>query len=62
MLLRPLPPFRAKPMRRPMTPKSPAEGRKNGSTAVTVKAHRHPVKFARLERTPALKVLSREAT
>jgi len=58
MLLRPLPPFRAKPLRRPMAPKTAAETRKDG----TIKARRHPVKFARLERTPALKVLAREAT
>ena len=61
MLLRPLPPFRAKPSRRAIAPKAPSETRKPAS-GITVKAHRHPVKLARLNAPPSLKVLGRDAS
>jgi hypothetical protein len=57
-LLRPLPPFRAKPSRRALAPKLPSENRKE-SAEISVKARRHPVKLARLHAAPSLKVLSR---
>jgi hypothetical protein len=61
ILLRPLPPFRAKPTRKPSVPKrATGEGRKDAS-AVTVKAQRHPVKLARLAAAPSLRILSRPA-
>ncbi len=58
ILLRPLPPFRAKPSRKPVTPKTTSAERKD-APGISVKARRHPVKLARLQATPALKVLSR---
>ena len=58
MLLRPLPPFRAKPSRKPLAPKISSESRKDGDD-VSVKARRVPVKFPRLTVPPSLKVLSR---
>lgn len=58
MLLRPLPPFRAKPSRKPLAPKVSSESRKDGDD-VSVKARRLPVRFARPAAPPALKVLSR---
>ncbi len=61
MLLRPLPPFRAKPARRPLTPKTAGtagDAPKNGADKIKVKARRHPVKFARLGTAPSLKVLT----
>lgn len=65
MLLRPLPPFRAKPARRPLTPKTAGDkttgdAHRNGIDPITVKARRHPVKFARLGTAPSLKVLTSE--
>ena len=61
MLTRPLPPFRAKPARKPLVPKTPGENRKE-TDEISVKARRLPVRFARLSAAPALKVLSRAAT
>jgi hypothetical protein len=58
MLLRPLPPFRAKPSRKPLVPKLPSESRKDADD-VSVKARRLPVRLARLAAPPALKVLAR---
>lgn len=55
-MLRPLPPFRAKPSRKPLQPKLPGESRKKRAP-ITVKARRHPVKVARLATARALKVL-----
>lgn len=59
-LLRPLPPFRAKPSRRPLSPKRQGADVQKDKAAISVKARRHPVKVARLATAPALKVL-REA-
>lgn len=60
-LLRPLPPFRAKPARKPSAPKpAGADARKDGAP-IAVKAQRHPIKLARLNAAPALKILSRGA-
>lgn len=55
-LLQPLPPFRAKPSRRPSKPKR-LGAEVQEKAAVSVKARRHPVKIARLQAVPALKVL-----
>jgi hypothetical protein len=60
-LLRPLPPFRAKPVRKSRTLKTPS-GDARKPLEVSVKAHRLPVRFARLAAAPALKVLGRPAT
>ena len=61
-LLRPLPPFRAKPLRKPHTRKAPgSDSRKEGATEISVKARRHPIKIARPLGSPALKVLGRAA-
>lgn len=60
MLTRPLPPFRAKPARKPLVPKAPSETRKEAND-VSVKARRLPVRFARLASAPPLKVLNRAA-
>ena len=57
-MLRPLPPFRAKPARRVLTPKLPSESRKD-TEEVSVRARRLPVRFARLGTAPPLKVLGR---
>jgi hypothetical protein len=57
ILLRPLPPFRAKPSRKLLAPKLPSEARKE-SIEISVKARRHPVKLARLQAAPSLKVLN----
>lgn len=57
MLLRPLPPFRAKPSRRPPRPKRVGTEVQSDKPAISVKARRHPVKVARLATAPALKVL-----
>ncbi len=57
ILLRPVPPFRAKPSRKPLTPKLPSESRKDAAE-ISIKARRHPVKLARLQAAPALKVLT----
>jgi hypothetical protein len=60
-LLRPLPPFRAKPLRRIRTLKTPAgDGRK--AIEISVKAPRLPIRFARASATPSLRVLGRPAT
>jgi hypothetical protein len=61
MLTRPLPPFRAKPARKPLVPKVPSENRKDADD-ISVKARRLPVKFARLAAVPTLRILSRPAT
>lgn len=61
MLTRPLPPFRAKPARKPLVPKGMSEARKE-TDDVSVKARRLPIRFARLATPAALKVLSRSAT
>lgn len=61
LLLRPLPPFRAKPARKFLAPKrASGEGRKE-TPPVKVKAARHPVKLARLAAAPALRILNRPA-
>ena len=60
-MLRPLPPFRAKPSRRPLAPKLPSD-RKDGADEISVKARRLPVRLARLNAAPAPKVLSRVST
>lgn len=57
LLLRPLPPFRAKPSRRPPRPKRLGTEVQDDKPAVSVRARRHPVKVARLNTVPALKVL-----
>lgn len=59
-VLRPLPPFRVKPLRKPLAPKPPSEARKDADE-VSVKARRLPVRLARLNAAPSLKVLSRTA-
>lgn len=56
-LLRPLPPFRAKPSRRPLRPKRLGADVQNDKPAISVKARRHPVKVARLITPAPLKVL-----
>lgn len=58
ILLRPLPPFRAKPSRKPVAAKASNTERKDAAE-VSVKARRHPVKLARLQAAPTLKVLTR---
>lgn len=58
-MLRPLPPFRAKPSRKATIAKSPGEGRKE-TDEVSVKARRLPIRFGRLASPPSLKVLSRD--
>lgn len=60
ILLRPFPPFRAKPSRKPIAPKPSGEGRKE-TAAIAVKAQRHPIKLARLNAAPPLKILGRDA-
>lgn len=55
-MLRPLPPFRAKPSRRPLQCKLPGASREERAP-ITVRARRHPVKIARLATARALKVL-----
>lgn len=55
---RPLPPFRAQPSRRATAPKPSPDMRKDTVIEISVKARRHPVKLARLNAAPALKVLS----
>jgi hypothetical protein len=63
-LLRPLPPFRAKPLRKPLVPKSlvpkspGGDSRKTSPSETSVKARRHPVKLARPNAAPSLKVLN----
>lgn len=56
-LLRPLPPFRAKPARRAASPKRIAIDIQKEKPLISVKARRHPVKVARLNAAPSLKVL-----
>jgi hypothetical protein len=58
-VLRPLPPFRAKPARKPLVPKASAA--KDGADAVAIKAPRLKFKVAPLRASPALKVLGRAA-
>ena len=60
VLLRPHPPFRAKPSRRPSKPKRLGTDVQKEKPAIAVKARRHPVKVARLTTAPTLKVLSLE--
>jgi hypothetical protein len=60
-VLRPLPPFRAEPLRKPRVPKPNAASRKDEPGAISVKARRLPVKFARLHAAPTLRVLGRDA-
>ncbi len=55
-LLQPLPPFRAKPTRRPLKAKRLAADAQE-KAVISVKANRHPIKVARRQGTPALKVL-----
>lgn len=61
MFLRPHPPFRAKPARRPLNPKRLGADVEKQKPAVSVKARRHPVKLARLATAPSLKVLRANA-
>jgi hypothetical protein len=58
MLSRPLPPFRAKPSRKPLIPKLPSESRKD-TGEISVKARRVPIRLARVPAAPSLKILSR---
>lgn len=58
ILLRPLPPFRAKPSRKPIAPKLPSAERRDAAD-ISVKARRHPVKLVRLQAAHSLKILSR---
>lgn len=58
-MLRPLPPFRAKPLRRASKPKFISLGRKEAD-GVVVKALRLPVRFSRQLSAPGLKVLNRD--
>lgn len=60
-MLRPLPPFRAEPLRKPLVPKPAAGPRKEEAATVSVKARRLSVKFRRLSAAPSLKVLGRDA-
>ncbi len=55
---RPLPPFRAQPSRRATAPKPSTEARKDNVIEISIKARRHPVKLARLNAAPALRVLN----
>jgi hypothetical protein len=59
-MLRPLPPFRTEPSRKPLQPKRLSDNRKEGAP-VAVKAKRHPIKVARLATAPSLKILSTAA-
>lgn len=56
LLQQPLPPFRAKPSRRLVRAKRLGTDIQD-QAAVSVKARRHPIKVARLQAAPALKVL-----
>lgn len=56
-MLRPLPPFRAKPLRK-TSAKAPA-GEVRKLLEISVKAPRLPIRFARQPAAPALKVLGR---
>jgi hypothetical protein len=61
ILLRPLPPFRAKPARKLLAPKrTTVDGRKD-TPPVKVKAKRLPVKLSRLAAAPGLRILTRPA-
>ena len=57
LLVQPLPPFRAKPSRRPLRPKRLGTDVAQDASPISVKARRHPIKVARLQAAPALKVL-----
>lgn len=57
MLSRPLPPFRVKPSRKTLVPKTSASESRKDEGAVAVKAQRHPIKLARLNTPPSLKIL-----
>ena len=59
--LRPHPPFRAKPARRPLSPKRRGADVERKKASVSIKARRHPIKLARLATVPALKVLRASA-
>jgi hypothetical protein len=54
---RPLPPFRAQPSRRATAPKLSVDSRKDTVIEISIKARRHPIKLARLNAAPPLKVL-----
>lgn len=62
-MLRPFLPFRAKPLKKAMAPKTYAFDQRGDlnidEILVTIKAQRHPVKFARLQVSPGRKILSR---
>jgi hypothetical protein len=60
-LLRPLPPFRAKPARKSSSPKRAATDARKDTAPIKVKAQRHPIKLARLAAAPTLRILSRPA-
>jgi hypothetical protein len=48
-------------LRKPRVPKPSAASRKDEPGAISVKARRLPVKFARLHAAPTLRVLGRDA-
>lgn len=59
-MLRPLPPFRVKPLRKPLVPKQASDVRKDAEP-ISIKARRVPVRLGRLNGPPTLRVLSRDA-
>jgi len=62
ILLRPLPPFRAKPSRKALVPKRPDSRKEDGRKedgAVAVKAARLPIRLARVSAAPSRKILTR---
>ncbi|MDQ8699694.1 hypothetical protein [Hyphomicrobium sp. LHD-15] len=60
-MLRPLPPFRAKPARKTLSPKRATADARKDTAPIKVKARRHPIKLARLAAAPPLRILSRPA-
>lgn len=60
-MLRPFLPFRAKPLKKPIARKAFVLDLRTDpdDVLVTVKAKRKPVKFARPQASPSLKILSR---
>ncbi|WP_072390523.1 hypothetical protein [Hyphomicrobium sp. CS1GBMeth3] len=58
-MLRPLPPFRAEPLKKPLVPKPGV--RKDGTESISIKASRLPVRVARQNGAPSLRVLGRAA-
>jgi hypothetical protein len=58
-MLRPLPPFRMRPLRKQQTPKIIGLGLEKLDTPISVKPARRPVKVQRLAPAGRLKVLGR---